>query len=72
MYYDFRVKIPDEKPNYMNVPVAIRKLEKIEMIKQADGVYRLDHAVIYSYSSHVRMLKANLPYLLECFRPNIR
>lgn len=28
--------------------------------------------VIYSYSSHVRMLKANLPYLLECFKSNIR
>ena len=34
-----------EKPNYMNVPAAIRELEKIEMIRQADGVYRLDHAV---------------------------
>ena len=34
-----------EKPNYMNVPASIRELEKIEMIRQADGVYRLDHAV---------------------------
>lgn len=34
-----------EQPNYMNVPVAIRELEKIEMIRQADGIYRLDHAV---------------------------
>jgi hypothetical protein len=32
-------------PNYMTVPSAIRELEKIEMIKQADGMYRLDHAV---------------------------
>ena len=31
--------------NFMNVPAAIRDLEKIEMIRQADGVYRLDHAV---------------------------
>lgn len=23
--------------------------------------------VIYSYSSHVRMLNANLPYLIDCF-----
>ncbi len=29
----------------MNVPAAIREIEKIEMIKQADGVYRLDHVV---------------------------
>lgn len=34
-----------EKPNYMNVPASIRELEKIEMIRQSDGVYRLDHAV---------------------------
>ena len=34
-----------ERPNYMNVPASIRELEKIEMIRQADGVYRLDHAV---------------------------
>ena len=35
----------DKKANYMNVPAAIRELEKIEMIRQADGDYRLDHAV---------------------------
>ena len=35
----------DETPNYMNVPAAIRELEKIEMIRQADGIYRLDHAL---------------------------
>jgi transposase len=34
-----------EKPNYMNVPASIRELEKIELIRQADGIYRLDHAV---------------------------
>ena len=34
-----------EKPNDMNMPASIRKLEKIEMIRQGDGVYRLDHAV---------------------------
>ena len=35
----------DETPNYMNVPAAIRELEKIEMVRQADGIYRLDHAL---------------------------
>ena len=34
-----------ERPNYMNVPDSIRELEKIKMIRQADGVYWLDHAV---------------------------
>ena len=33
------------KPNYMSVPAALKELEKIEMIKGSDGIYRLDHAV---------------------------
>ena len=33
------------KPNYMTVPAAVKELEKIEMIRQMDGIYRLDHAV---------------------------
>ncbi|MGN0353418.1 MAG: transposase [Roseburia sp.] len=39
------VKKIDQKPNYMTVPAVIRELEKIEMVRQLDGVYRLDHAV---------------------------
>lgn len=35
----------DSRPNFMNVAAAIRELEKIEMLRGADGVYRLDHAV---------------------------
>ena len=35
----------DTKPNYMTVPAAIRELDKIEMARQLDGVYRLDHAI---------------------------
>jgi len=35
----------DKTPNYMTVPAAIKELEKIEMVKRLDGVYRLDHAV---------------------------
>lgn len=34
-----------EKPNYMTVPAAIKELEKIEMTRQTDNVYRLDHGV---------------------------
>jgi len=41
---DERLKLA-KSPNYMTVPAAIRELEKIEMIRQFDGVYRLDHAV---------------------------
>lgn len=35
----------ESKPNYMNVPAAIKELEKIEMVRGYDGIYRLDHAV---------------------------
>ena len=35
----------ERKANYMTVPAAMRELEKIEMIRGGDGIYRLDHAV---------------------------
>ena len=35
----------DENPNYMTVPAALREIEKIEMIRGRDRIYRLDHAV---------------------------
>ncbi len=34
-----------ERPNYLMVPAALKELEKIVMIRQLDGIYRLDHAV---------------------------
>ena len=40
-----RMKEIKKKKNYMTVPAALKELEKIELIRQADGVYRLDHAV---------------------------
>lgn len=33
------------RKNYMTVPAAIRELEKIELIRQSDRGYRMDHAV---------------------------
>ena len=33
------------RKNYMTVPGAIRELEKIELIRQSDRGYRMDHAV---------------------------
>lgn len=35
----------NKKPNYMTVVAALKELEKIEMTRQTDNVYRLDHAV---------------------------
>ena len=34
-----------KKLNFMTVPAAIKELEKIEMTRQTDNIYRLDHAV---------------------------
>jgi len=34
-----------KKSSYLTVPAAIRELEKIEMTRQLDKIYRLDHAV---------------------------
>jgi len=35
----------EKKQNYMTVPAAIKELDKIEMLKGADGEYILDYAV---------------------------
>ena len=35
----------EKKRNYMTVPEAFKELGKIEMVRQLDNVYRLDHAV---------------------------
>lgn len=35
----------ETRQNYMTVPASIRELEKIEIVRRANGQYRLDHAV---------------------------
>ena len=40
-----RMKELHKKKNYMTVPAALKELDKIELIRQADGTYILDHAV---------------------------
>lgn len=44
-----------KRPNFMTVPAALRELEKIEMVRQLDNVYRLDHAVT---ATQKKILKA--------------
>ena len=34
-----------KKTNYLCVPKAIQELEKIQMVREADGIYRMDHAI---------------------------
>ena len=52
-----------EKPNYMNVPASIRELEKIEMIRQADGIYRLDHAVTATQKTILKSFGIDANYI---------
>ena len=40
-----RMKAMGKNANYMTVPAAIRELSKIEIVRQADGVYRQSYAV---------------------------
>ena len=40
-----RMKELKKKKNYMTVPAALKELNKIELVRQADGVYYMDHAV---------------------------
>jgi len=35
----------ETRQTYLTVPKAIRELEKIEMVRRNNGLYRLDHAV---------------------------
>ena len=52
-----------EKPNDMNVPASIRELERIEMIRQADGVYRLDHAVTATQKTILKAFGIDMNYV---------
>lgn len=45
LYLKEQMRKSGKKHNFMTVPAAIRELEKIEIIRQADRNYRLDHAV---------------------------
>ena len=53
----------DKKPNYMTVPAAIRELEKIEMVRQTDNVYRLDHAITATQKVILKSFGIDVPYV---------
>ena len=55
----------EKKQNYMTVPAAIKELEKIEMTRQTDNVYRLDHAVTAKQKKILKafgMTEGNITY----------
>ena len=52
-------------PNYLTVPAAIRELEKIEMARQLDGIYRFDHAITKTQKTILKafdLTDANVKY----------
>ena len=53
----------EKKPNYMSVPAALRELDKIEMIRGLDGVYRLDHAVTATQKTILKAFGLNEGYI---------
>ena len=57
-----------KKPNYMTVPAAIRELDKIEMSRQLDGIYRFDHAITATQKTILKafgLTDANVKYRAE-------
>ena len=53
----------DENPNYMTVPAALRELEKIEMIRGHDRIYRLDHAVTKTQKTILNAFEMDAAYV---------
>ena len=53
------------RPNYMTVPAALKELEKIEMIRQPDNIYRLDHAVTSVQKSILKAFGLNAAHINE-------
>ena len=53
----------EKSPNYMTVPAAIRELEKIEMVRQTDGKYRIDHAVTATQKAILKAFGIDADYV---------
>ena len=53
----------EKKPNFMTVPAALKELEKIEMVRQLDGRYRLDHAVTATQKTILKAFHMNSSYI---------
>ena len=52
-----------KRPNYMTVPAALKELEKIEMVRQPDNVYRLDHAVTATQKTILKAFGLDATYV---------
>ena len=52
-----------KRPNYMTVPAALKELEKIEMLRLLDGMYRLDHAVTATQKTILKAFGVDAGYV---------
>ena len=57
------MKEMDKKPNFMTVPAAMKELEKIEMVRLTDNIYRLDHAVTKTQKTILAAFGINADYI---------
>ncbi len=55
----------EKKYNFMTVPAALRELEKIEILRQSDGNYRLDHAVTATQKEILKAFNMNARNVTE-------
>ena len=56
----------EKKYNFMTVPAAIRELEKIEMIRRTDNIYRLDHAVTATQKAILSAFGLGEDFVKDC------
>ena len=52
-------------PNFMTVPAAIKELEKIEIIRGLDLVYRLDHAITATQKTILSAFDMDVKYVQD-------
>ncbi len=53
------------KQNYLNVENTIKELEKIEMVKGNDDIYRLDHALTRTQKTILKAFNIDQSYILD-------
>jgi len=61
---DEKLKL-EKQPNYMTVPAALKELDKIEMVRQLDGKYRLDHAVTATQKTILGAFRMSSNYIKD-------
>ena len=55
----------DGNPNFMTVSAALKELDKIEMVRGFDGLYRMDHAVTKTQKTILKAFGVDDGYIKE-------